>query len=166
MGEMMAKIILPEQYWSQPLESLLATLGSTPAGLETMDAQQRQETFGPNLLAVKERVTALGLFLNQFKSPIVLILLFATGVSAIAQEWVDAGIILAIALGSAALSFIQEYSASSAVENLRAQVTIKANVLRDGASQSIPAEEIVPGDIVLLSAGSLVPSDAVLLVAR
>jgi magnesium-transporting ATPase (P-type) len=67
---MLEKIIVPEQYWSRSLESVLATLGSTADGLQAADAQQRQETFGPNVLAIKERATALGLFLNQFKSPI------------------------------------------------------------------------------------------------
>ena len=158
-----SKVTQPDAYWSLTQDELLASLHSTPNGLSAADAQRRLELFGPNLLVAKERATALGLFLNQFKSPIVLILLFATVASAMVQEWVDAGIILAIVLGSAALSFFQEYSASGAVENLRAQVTVKATVLRDGDSQSVPAGEIVPGDIVLLSAGSLVPADGALL---
>jgi Mg2+-importing ATPase len=163
---MAEEISMPDRYWSQPLASVLATLGSTVDGLQMADAQQRQETFGPNVLAIKERATALGLFLNQFKSPIVLILLFATVVSAVVQEWVDAVIILLIVLGSAVLSFWQEYSANNAAAKLRAQVTIKATILRDGQPRSIPAAEVVPGDVVLLSAGSLIPADGVLLEAR
>jgi Mg2+-importing ATPase len=154
------------QYWSQPLDSLLTALRSTPEGLSTTDARQRLEQFGPNLLEAREKATALGLFLNQFKSPIILILLFATGVSAVTKEWVDALIILVIVLGSAVLSFVQEYNANTAAEKLRAQVKIKATVLRDGQPRTIPAEEVVPGDVVLLSAGSLVPADGVLLEAR
>jgi Mg2+-importing ATPase len=156
----------PSQYWSQPPESLLAALQSTADGLSTADAQQRLEQFGPNVLKAREKATALGLFLNQLKSPIVLILLFATGVSAVLQDWVDALIILAIVLGSALLSFFQEYNANTAAEKLSAQVTIKATVLRDGQPRTIPAEEVVPGDVVLLSAGSLIPADGVLLEAR
>jgi Mg2+-importing ATPase len=155
-----------KQYWSEPPESLLRTLQSTIGGLGTGEAQQRLERFGPNVLEAREKATPVGLFLNQFKSPIVLILLFATGVSAVTQEWVDALIILAIVLGSALLSFFQEYSANNAAEKLRARVTIKATVLRDDQPQSIPAEAIVPGDIVLLSAGSLIPADGMLLEAR
>ena len=154
------------QYWSQPPDSLVADLQSTPHGLTAPEARQRLQRLGPNVLKARERATALGLFLNQFKSPIVLILLFATGVSAVTKEWVDAVIILAIVLGSALLSFFQEYSASNAAEKLRARVTIKATVLRDGQPQSIPAEEVVPGDVVLLSAGNLVPADGVLLEAK
>jgi Mg2+-importing ATPase len=106
------------------------------------------------------------LFLNQFKSPLTLILIFAAAASITAREWVDATVVLLIVMGSATLSFVQEYRASMALEKLRARVSIKATVLRDGQPQSIPASEIVPGDVVLLSAGSLVPADGVLLEAK
>jgi Mg2+-importing ATPase len=154
------------QYWSQPLGTLLAALDAVPGGLTTEEAERRLSRFGHNVLEARERATALRLFLNQFKSPIVLILLAATAVSAVLQDWVDALIILAIVLGSAALSFLQEYNASNATERLRARVQIRSTVLRDGQPQSIPAEEVVPGDVVVLSAGSLVPADGVLLEAR
>jgi Mg2+-importing ATPase len=153
-------------YWSQTPERLLALVHSTPDGLTTTEARRRLEESGPNALLVKEKATPLRLFLNQFRSPIVLILLFATGVSGVLQDWVDALIILAIVLGSAALSFWQEYNANTATEKLRARVTIKANVLRDGQARPIPAEEVVPGDVVLLAAGSLIPADGILLGAR
>jgi Mg2+-importing ATPase len=153
-------------YWSRPADDLTAALRSTPAGLSTAEAARRLQQFGPNVLKARKTATPLKLFLGQFKSPIVLILLFATGVSAVTQEWVDAVIILAIVLGSALLSFFQEYSANTAAEKLRAQVRVKATALRDGQPQAIPAEQIVPGDVVLLSAGSLVPADGILLEAR
>jgi Mg2+-importing ATPase len=152
-------------YWSQSPTDLLARLQATPDGLTTTDARRRLQQVGPNLLEVKDRATPLGMFLSQFKSPIILILLFATIVSAVVGEWTDAVIILVIVLGSALLSFTQEHSASNAAERLRAQVTIKAAALRDGKVQSIPAAAVVPGDVVLLSAGSLVPADGVLLEA-
>jgi Mg2+-importing ATPase len=166
MSYMADHITIPDQYWSQPLDSLLATLHSTPSGLSAAEARRCLAQFGPNALKAREKATALGLLLSQFKSPIILILLFATAASAVLQDWVDALIILAIVLGSAVLSFTQEYSASTAAEKLRAQVSIKATVRRDGQPQSIPAEEVVPGDIVLLSAGSLIPADGIVLEAR
>ncbi len=153
-------------YWNQPLDSLHATLESSDKGLSNAQAKLRLEKTGPNRLQAKEQATAFGLFLRQFKSPIILILLFATGVSAVLKDWVDAVIILLIVLGSAVLSFVQEYNASNAAEKLRAQVTLKSKVLRDGQVQVIPSEEIVPGDIVVLSAGSLVPADGVVLEAK
>jgi Mg2+-importing ATPase len=110
--------------------------------------------------------TALRSFIGQFTSPLVLILIFAAIISAIAGEWTDAIIVIIIVIASATLGFVQEYSANNAVEKLRAQVTIKANVLRDGKVQSVSAEEVVPGDIVQLSAGSLIPADGIVLEAR
>jgi Mg2+-importing ATPase len=154
-----------EPYWSRPAASLLEGLNASADGLPVEEADRRLETYGPNLLARREQVTPLGLFLNQFRSPIILILLFATGVSAVTREWVDAVIILLVLLGSAVLSFTQEYNANNAAAKLRAQVTIKTTVLRGGEKQDIPADQVVPGDVILLSAGSLVPADGVLLQA-
>ncbi len=156
----------PNSYWSSPEKELLDSYASSRDGLPENVARQQLAQYGPNLLVVKERATPLNIFLAQFKSPIILILLFATAVSLSVQEWVDASIILVIVLGSALMSFYQEYNASSAVEKLKAQVSLKTLVLRDGQKQEIPAEEIVPGDVVLLSAGSLIPADGVLLQAQ
>jgi Mg2+-importing ATPase len=153
-------------YWSRSAGDLAVALHTTPDGLTATEATRHLQQFGPNVLKARKEATPLKLFLGQFKSPIVLILLFATGVSALTGEWVDAVIILAIVLGSALLSFFQEYHANNAAEKLRAQVLVKATVLRDGQPQAIPAEQVVPGDVILLSAGSLVPADGVLLEAR
>ena len=152
--------------WSQSLDNLLIALHSNASGLSSTEATRRLQQYGPNTLKAGQQVTALGLFLNQFKSPLVLILVFAVIVSAFAQEWTDAIIILLIILGSSILGFWQEYSATNAVAKLRARVTIKATVLRNGKTQTIPAEAVVPGDVVLLSAGSLIPADGVLLEAK
>jgi Mg2+-importing ATPase len=154
------------QYWSLSSEEVRQALHAQPGGLSSADAAERLDTFGPNALRAKEKVTPLWLFLQQFRSPLVLILVFAGGLSAFLGEWVDASIVLAIVLLSAFLGFIQEYNASAAMKKLRARVTIKANVLRDGKRQAIPAEEVVPGDEVMLSAGSLVPADGVVLEAK
>ncbi len=99
--------------------------------------------------------------MRQFKSPLVLILIFAAIVSAFVGEWTDAVIVLAVVIGSTMLGFVQEYRASNAVEKLRSQVTIKSNVLRGGKPQMVPSEQVVPGDVVLLSAGSLIPADGI-----
>jgi Mg2+-importing ATPase len=153
-------------FWSQPLDRLLTSLNSSAAGLSSAEAARRLQQGGPNTLKAGRQVTALGLLLNQFKSPLVLILVFAVIVSAFAQEWIDATIILVIILSSSLLGFWQEYRASNAVAQLQARVTLKATVLRDGKPQTIPAEAVAPGDVVLLSAGSLIPADGVLLAAN
>jgi P-type Mg2+ transporter len=146
-------------YWSQPIEEQLTALKSQVVGLSSEEALQRLSVVGPNRLVSKTKTTPWMLFLNQFKSPIVIILLFATGVSALVSDWADAVVILLIVLGSALVSFYQEYNAGNAVGQLQARVMLKSNVMRDGQSVAIPSEAIVPGDIVLLSAGSLVPAD-------
>ena len=146
-------------YWSQAPESLFTRLQSAPSGLSQDEALRRLESFGKNTIAAKREMTPLVLFLSQFKSSIVIILIVATVISAFVQDWPDAIIILAIVFGSAVLSFIQEYNAGNAAARLKAQVDAKATVLRDNRPQIIPIESIVPGDVVLLSAGSLIPAD-------
>lgn len=153
-------------FWNLPVAELLRQLQSSEKGLTWEDAQQRLQHVGPNLLHEREKATGLRLFANQFKSPIILILLFATGVSAVTHDWVDALIILAIVFGSALLSFVQEYRANTATEKLRAHLTTKVTILRGSEGQSVPAEAIVPGDVVLLSAGSLIPADCVVMEAK
>jgi Mg2+-importing ATPase len=155
-----------DAFWGQPRDRLLAALNSSAAGLSADEADRRLQQYGPNTLKAGQQVTTLRLLLNQFKSPLVLILVFAVIVSAFAHEWSDAAIILVIVLGSSILGFWQEYSATNAVAKLRARVTIKATVLRAGQAQMIPAATVVPGDVVLLSAGSLIPADGVLLEAQ
>jgi len=157
---------LTEQYWSQTTEAMLQALESSSSGLTKSEAQRRLEQFSSNQLQAQKRASKFGLFLNQFKSPITLMLLFATGISALLRDWIDALIILAIVISSAVLSFIQEYNANNASEKLRSQVATKSDVIRDNKPQSIPTWQVVPGDIALLSAGSLVPADGLVLEAK
>lgn len=152
--------------WSQSLEDVERSLGVTAEGLSTAAAADRLERLGPNQLTDAQKHPALHIFIGQFKSAIILILLFATAISAVLQDWIDAVIILLIVFGSAVLSFFQEYSASNAASRLRSQVSARATVLRDGQPQQIPAEQVVPGDVVLLSAGSLILADAIVLDAK
>ncbi len=152
--------------WSLPPEQLVAALGADANGLTIAEAALRLKRYGPNALAVTKKQGALGLFANQFKSPLVVILIVASIVSLIANEWIDAAVVLAVVFGSTILGFIQEYIASSAIEKLRSQVTINSTVLRGGQAQTMPSTQVVPGDIVMLSAGSLIPADGVVLEAK
>ena len=163
---MSENISIPTEYWSLTLQDQITRLRSSSKGLTSAEAQERLQSFGPNQLQVKTKTTPLTLFINQFKSPIILILLFATGVSAILKDWVDAVIISVIVLSSAMLSFVQEYSASNAAEKLRSRITLKTKVLRDSQFQDIPTEQVVSGDVVMLSAGSLIPADGIILEAK
>lgn len=162
----LGKMSLPDGWWSVPANQVARTLGTPASGLTNEQVQQRLTQYGLNVLREKNRETALGLFLSQLKTPIMLILLIATIISAFLQDFTDAIIILVIVIGSALLSFVQEFRASNAAEQLRKTVTARADVERDGKVVSIPSPEIVPGDIVHLSAGSLIPADSLLLDAR
>jgi P-type Mg2+ transporter len=153
-------------YWSEPADRLAAALASSAAGLSRAEAARRLSRDGPNVVVARQQATALRLFLRQFASPLVLILLFAAIVSAIVRDWIDAAIILAILVGSTVLGFIQEYRAANAVARLQAHISIKATVVRDGRTQTIPADRVVPGDVVLLSAGNLVPADGLVVEAK
>ncbi len=156
----------PSAPWSLSESQVLEAMGSSPRGLSADVAAQRLQRVGPNVLKPRRRDSAWRSFLSQFTSPLVLILVFAAVVSAVVGEWTDAGIVVAIVAASAVLSFVQEYSASQAVERLRAHVALKANVLRDGRPALIPVVDLVPGDVVLLSAGSLIPADGIVVEAR
>jgi P-type Mg2+ transporter len=165
-GQPAARPCAAGNYWTRPAVEVAALLHSSEAGLAQAEAAQRLSSCGPNLLKLRQRTTAWGLFLNQFRSPIILLLLFATALSALLREWVDSSIILVILAGSALLSMLQEYRASRMIEALQARISAQATVLRDGAPQTIPAAQVVPGDVVSLVAGSLIPADGLLLEAR
>jgi P-type Mg2+ transporter len=151
------------KYWSLTLDAVLQLFHSKEEGLTSEDAASRLKKNGENTIQEQKKNSQLVLFLNQFKNPIIIILIIATAISAATGEWIDASIILLIILASAVLSFFQEYSASNAIEELRLKVQIKSVVLRDGKSVEIPSKELVTGDIVKLSSGSLVPADGLVL---
>src|SRR5450759_3755798 len=119
----------PSAFWSISAAEMLQQLGATGEGLVGEDARQRLARYGSNLLKPQARSNALTLLLGQFKSPIVLLLLFATGLSFVLHDPVNAFIILAIVLASGVLGFWQEHSATRAVEKLLAMVQVKATAL-------------------------------------
>jgi P-type Mg2+ transporter len=155
-----------DAWWSEPQEVVRESLGVSSNGLSSLEVQLRLAQFGPNILAKKTRGGPLLIFLNQFKSPIILILLLATIISAFLGDSADAIVILVIVFGSAALSFAQEHRANNAAEKLRNTVRVMATCYRNGKEQPVPVSEIVPGDVILLSAGSLIPADGLILDAH
>ncbi|HKY36804.1 MAG TPA: magnesium-translocating P-type ATPase [Polyangiaceae bacterium] len=151
-------------YWSLPPDQLLRLLTTTSAGLSSVEATQRLDRFGRNALR-EDRLSWLVVLAGQLKSPLVLLLVFAALASALTGEWVDAAVVLGIVLASVAMGFSREFSAQRAAAALKARVQTRVEVLRDGRAAEIPLEEVVPGDVVRLSAGSIVPADGVLLQA-
>jgi Mg2+-importing ATPase len=154
------------EYWSQDAATLVSALGSGPGGLSSGQAIAELARIGPNSVEDATHLSTLRLFLRQFESPLVLILAFAAVISLALQQWVDAAIILAIILGSSLLGFWQEYRASTAVEELKKRLTLLCRVIRDGVEQTVPVSTIVPGDMLLLSAGNLIPADGLVIEAE
>ncbi len=145
------------------------TAAETPVaitGLTAQEAEARLDRFGPNEPATTQHHSFLSDLLHVFMNPLVSILVIAAAASAFLGEKVDAGIIGVIVLLSAAIDLSQTYRSQHAVEKLRAQVAPTATVLRDGEWTEVRRRDVVPGDIVRLSAGDLVPADARLLTAR
>lgn len=157
---------IPDKYWEIDIGELLQNLETSRSGLSETEAEERISVFGHNILKKKKKKTRLSLFFDQFKSPIILILIFASIISAILKDFTDTAIILAIIIASGFLSFIQEYSATNAVEKLLQTVKTKATLFRDGKKKEVFIDEIVPGDIVLLSAGDIIPADCLILEAK
>jgi P-type Mg2+ transporter len=143
-----------------PLKKLFEQLESSEQGLTGAEASKRLGTYGPNDTTDLKRKSPVVQFLRLFLNPLVAILLVACIVSAILGDPVDASIIVVIILLSNILNFVQTYHSQNTVEKLRANVAPTASVLRDGTWRELPRREVVPGDIVRLTAGDLVPADA------
>ncbi len=145
---------------------MLKKLQTTTDGLKNSEVGERLKRYGANILKPKKRTDTLTLLLAQFRSPITLILIFASGLSFFLGDVTDTVIILIIILISSMLGFWQEKGAADAFEKLLAAVQIKAAVLRDGEEKEIPVEEIVPGDIIILNAGDIIPADCLILESK
>jgi len=146
-------------------EEALAQLGSTATGLSVQEAAQRLAANGPNELKEGKRINPWQIFLGQFKSLIVWILIVAGIISGVLGEMVDAIAILAIVVLNAVIGFYQEHSAEKSIAALKKMAAPQAKVWRDGAIKAVPAAEIVAGDVLELEAGDLVAADARLLTA-
>lgn len=153
----------PTSYWDLPVEKAFAVVKATSNGLSAQEAQTRLQQYGENILHPKKQNTQFRAFINQFKNPIILILIVATMISAATGEVIDAIIILTIIFASTILSFYQEYTAGNVIADLRAKVEAKTIVLRNGEKTELTSKEVVPGDIILLSAGSLIVADGVII---
>ena len=146
-------------------EEALRLLGSSPRGLGRSEVERRLSEYGRNEIAEK-RVSALAMFLGQFKSFLIYILLAATVISLLLGEVLDAALIIAIILLMGVAGFMQEYKAEKAVQALREMAAPCAKVVREGVAEEVDARELVPGDIILLEEGDKVPADARLIEAE
>jgi len=128
-------------------------------GLDAAEARRRLERHGPNELAEVDRRSVFGILFAQFTDLLILILIGAAVISGLLQEWADTVTILVIVALNAIIGAIQEYRAERALAALRRMAAPEARVVRDGHIVHVPANELVPGDVVALEAGALVPAD-------
>jgi len=148
------------EIYQRPIEEVFAEFQTQPAGLDPAEAERRLQHYGPNLLETKTAINPLRIFIEQFKSFIIYILLFAVAFSLLIGEYVDSLIILAILLVNAIIGFCQEFSAHRSLQALKKISTLQALVMRGGNRRIIAARQLVPGDVILLAAGDKVPADA------
>jgi len=159
---------IPEEQWHRlGAEKILSLLQSNQEqGLAQEEAEQRLVRFGPNVLTTKAGKSKLVRFLLQFHQPLIYILIASGVITALLQEWVDSGVIFGVVLANGIIGYIQEAKAESSLAALARTMVAEATVLRSGGKQRIDSTRLVPGDLVLLTAGDRVPADMRLLQSR
>ena len=141
------------------VEQVFTSLASSSTGISTDEATRRLARYGPNRLPEKRARGPLLRFFHQFHNVLIYVLMAAGVVTALLGHWLDAGVILAVVMLNAAIGFVQEGKAESALKSIRQMLSLNAMVRREGRQQTLPAEALVPGDVVLLQPGDKVPAD-------
>ena len=160
-----ASALTGDAYWTRGPEELYRELRSGAQGLPSLEAAERLRICGPNEVRSQGRLSRVRVFARQLRSPLLLILVVAAALAAATGEWADSLIVLVIVAVSSGLAYVREYAAEAAADALRRRMRTRTTVLRDQRPIDQAVSEMVPGDVVLLSAGSLVPADAIVLEA-
>ncbi len=148
------------QNWhAESVQTVFDALQTTENGLSDEEAVKRLEQHGPNRIAEAESRSPWLRFFYQFHNVLIYVLVVAAVVTALLQHWIDAGVIFAVVLINAVIGFMQEGKAENALRAIRRMLSLNAMVMRDGRQQSIPAQALVPGDIVFVQSGDKVPAD-------
>ena len=147
-------------FHSQSAENVLKKLSSDKEGLSKEEAKARLEEFGFNEIPEKKKYSPVLVFLKQFKSVMIYILVAAAVISFFLEHIIDVYVILAIILINAAIGFTQEYRAEQSIQALKKMIVPHAKVYRERELLQISAKELVPGDIILLEEGDRIPADA------
>ena len=147
-------------HWHQKtVEDVIEELNTSLKGISSEEAQKRLLEYGPNELKEKKKKTPLMMFLDQFRDFMILVLIAAALISGFIGELSDTIAIIVIVVLNAVVGFIQEYRAEKAMAALKKMAAPSATVMRNSMPETIPASELVPGDIVMLEAGKIVPAD-------
>lgn len=152
---------LPKDLWHHLAEEDVfeALKSNHHEGLTKQEVEERLRLFGPNAITAQKPVPAWKRFLLQFHNPLIYILLVATVVTFFLKEYIDSAVIFGVVIINAIIGYMQESKAEEAINSLKKMLSANANVVRDGKRISVPATELVPGDIVYLASGDKVPAD-------
>lgn len=148
---------------AQTAEQVLAALESSRHGLDQARAAERHEVVGPNRIPEAVKRNPVLRFLHHFHNILIYILIASAVVKAVYRDWIDFWVIFVVALATGLIGFLQEGQAERALAGIRKMLSLRATALRDGEWSDIPAEELVPGDVVRLRPGDRVPADVRLL---
>ena len=157
---------IEDKFWSLATNEIFDTLQTGSNGLSSGEALSRLEIYGPNIIDSNNKTSTFRLLLSQFKNSIILLLIFATGLSLFLGNFNDAIIIFIIIFISTILGFLQERRASNIIKKLLEMVQLKTSVIRNGNRLSISTTQIVPGDLVVLNAGSGIPADCIIVESK
>lgn len=149
----------PVAWHSLEPEHVMDRISATTDGLSSQEAEIRFAQYGANRLRPPKKKSTFARFLQQFHNLLIYVLLFSGGVTALLGHWVDSGVILGVVVINAVIGFIQEGKAEKALDAIRKMLSQQAMVKRDGRFTSLPAEQLVPGDVVMLQSGDKVPAD-------
>ncbi len=149
-----------KQLWSLSVDKSLEMINSSHEGLADKEAEERLLRYGKNAFSDKEKKGPFPIFLKQFVSPLIFLLIGAATLTAILQEWIDTGVIIFAVLLNVVLGFYHEYHAENTLDKLTTYIKDRSRVIRNGHEQEIDSSLIVPGDILKLSYGSRIPADA------
>ena len=147
-------------YYNYSIKKTFDEFKTSEKGLSQQEAEKRLEKYGLNEIKEKKKISLFQIFFNQFKSPLIYILLFAIIVTLAIGEYTDSLIIFIIVVVNAILGFAQEYKAEKSIEALKKLTSLKATVIRNGREDRILAKDLVPGDIIILEEGEKIPADA------
>ncbi|GAA0255180.1 cation-translocating P-type ATPase [Haladaptatus pallidirubidus] len=147
-------------WYDRPIDEVYSTLDADETGLTSTEAERRLQTVGPNDIRETQQCSPLSIFVAQFSSVLIWVLLVAAGLSFWVGHTVDAVLIAIIVVANGVFGFVQDYRAEQALQALRSMSSPSAIVIRDGGEQRIDARKLIPGDIVRLDEGSAVPADA------
>ena len=149
-----------KQPWSLPSPEVLSLLDTSSAGITDKEAEKRLAVFGSNTFHDKEKTRSTRLFLKQFISPLIFLLIGAAILTGVLSEWLNMSVIGFAVLLNVILGFYHEYHAENTLKKLTTYIKDRAKVIRDGREQEIDSLLLVPGDLVKLSYGARIPADA------